>query len=137
MKRTIAIAFLAFSMAMELSSASAQSKAKATIPFNFQVGSASLPAGSYVIEYIGERQIWFHNQDSHQAAAALAMTTSGDSEAPAKLVFNRYGSRYFLNKTVAAGGEDEMTFVPSRLEKSVRAEEASRRDEGQTLVALK
>jgi hypothetical protein len=137
MKRTIAIAFLASTMVMALSTASAQSKAKATIPFNFRVGSALLPAGSYEIDSSQTRVIWFHSEDGHSNAAVLAVSTSGETKAAEKLVFNRYGDRYFLSETRNASGESEMTFARSKLEKSIRSEQASRNNEGQTLVALK
>jgi len=137
MKRTIAIAFLASTMIMALSSASAQGKARATIPFNFRVGSALMPAGSYDIESTDSRVIWFRNQNGHATVAALAMTTSGETAPPARLVFNRYGDQYFLSEALKANGESEKKFAPSKLEKSVRAEEASLKAEGQTLIALK
>lgn len=137
MKRIIAIAFFASTMIMALSSASAQGKAKATIPFNFRVGSAVLPAGPYLIEYTASRVVWFHSQDGRQHAVVLATTTNGAIAPPEKLVFNRYGDRYFLSETLASSGESEMTFAPSKLEKSIRTEEANLKSAGQTLVALK
>jgi hypothetical protein len=137
MKRTIGIAIFAATMGMALSNASAQSKSKATIPFNFRVGSALMPAGSYTIEYTQPRVVWFRNLDGHKSAVALATTTSGDAVPPAKLVFHRYGDQYFLSETRTSSNESEMTFAPSRLEKNIRSEEAIRRDEGQSLVALK
>ena len=93
--------------------------------------------GSYEIESTQPRVILFRNQNGHENAVAVAATTSGSTARAKKLVFNRYGDQYFLSKTIAADGEDEMTFVPSKLEKSVRAEEASLKTEGETLIALK
>jgi hypothetical protein len=137
MKRTIAIAFLASTMFMALTSASAQGKSKATIPFNFRVGSALLPAGAYVIESTDSRVICFRNENGHATAMAVAMTTSGATAPATKLVFNRYGDQYFLSETLTASGESQKKFAPSKLEKSARAEEARLQTEGQTLVALK
>ncbi len=137
MKRTIGIAIFAATLGMALSNASAQSKSTATIPFNFRVGSALMPAGAYEIEYTQPKVVWFRSLDGHESALALATTTSGDAVPPAKLVFRKYGNQYFLGETRTSSNESEMTFAPSRLEKSIRSEEASRRDEGQILVALK
>jgi hypothetical protein len=137
MKRTIALAFFASTMFMALTSASAQGRAKATIPFEFRVGSALMPAGSYVIEYSDTNKVWFRNQDGRETAVALANTSTGDVVPPAKLVFNKYGERYFLSETLAANGHDAMTFVPTKLEKSIRSEEASNQAEGRVLIALK
>jgi hypothetical protein len=137
MKRTIAIAFFASTMIMALSSASAQGKGKATIPFDFRVGSAALPAGSYVIEYTASKVVWFHSQDGRKHVLALAASSSGDIEPPERLVFNRYGDRYFLSETRTSSGESEMTFAPSKLERNIRTEEASLKNAGQSLIALK
>ena len=137
MNRTLKIAFLASAMLTAVCSASAQGKAKATIPFDFRVGSALMPAGSYQIEYSDSNKVWFHRLDGRENAVALANTTVGDVAPPAKLVFNRYGNHYFLSETLAANGQDEMTFAQSKLEKSIRAEEAAAKNEGRTLIALK
>jgi len=137
MKPTIAIAFLASTMLMALTSASAQGKSRANIPFDFRVGSALLPAGAYEIESTDPRVVWIRNQNGHGSVVALAMTTSGETKPAARLVFNRYGEQYFLSETLTASGESEQKFAPSKLEKSVRAEEASLETEGRVQIALK
>jgi len=137
MKQTIAIALCVATMILASSCASAQSYAKATIPFDFRVGSALMPSGTYLIDSSHPRTLWVRSQDGHANAVILASATSGSTRAAQKLVFHRYGSQYFLTETRRANGESEMTFGPSKLEKSIRSEEARRKDEGQTTVALK
>jgi hypothetical protein len=135
MKRTIAVAFLAAAVNIALSSASAQTTVKANIPFNFRVGSTSMPAGDYRIKTTESGLVWIDRSDGSAYAFALAMTYSATP--PVKLVFNRYGSQYFLRKTLNANGEDQSTFGESKLEKRIRVEEARLQDEGKTLIALK
>jgi hypothetical protein len=137
MKPTIAIAFLASTMLMALTSASAQNKSRANIPFDFRVGSALLPAGSYDIDSSDSHALWIRNQNGHGSVVALAMITSGETTPAARLVFNRYGEQYFLSETLTASGECEKKFAPSKLEKGVRAEEASLETEGRVQIALK
>ena len=137
MKQTIAIAFCAAAMILASSSVTAQSYAKATIPFDFRVGSALMPSGTYVIDSSQPRTLWVHSEDRRANAVILASSASGSTRAAHKLVFHRYGNQYFLTETRRADGESEMTFGPSKLEKSVRSEQARRRDEGQIIVALK
>ena len=137
MKRTIAITFLSSILAMAATAAFAQGSSTATIPFNFRVGSALLPAGSYEIRHLEANVVTFRNLDGRGSAIALATTTTGDTAAVSKLVFNRYGERYFLNETVSMRGAGEMTFAPTRLEKSIQAEEAMLATEGRVLVATK
>ncbi|HUH64212.1 MAG TPA: hypothetical protein VLZ50_14495 [Terracidiphilus sp.] len=136
MRRTIAAVFLASTMIWALSSASAQTSARANIPFNFRVGSALMPAGSYEIKCPQSGVISFYNRDGHGSALAVATTKKG-TLAPVKLVFNRYGDRYFLSQTLAASGESEMTFAPTRLEKSIQVEEAGVDTNRHILIALK
>ena len=137
MKQTIAIAFCAATMMVAASCATAQSYAKATIPFDFRVGSALLPSGNYMIDSSHPRTLWVRSEDGHANAVILAASTSGSTRAAYGLVFHRYGNQYFLTETRQANGESDMTFGPSKLEKNVRAEEALRSGERQTIVALK
>lgn len=137
MKRTFAFTFLASMLITAASAVSAQSKSTATIPFNFRVGSALMPAGSYEILHVESNVVSLRNLDGHGNAIAMATTTTGDTAAVVKLVFNRYGERYFLNETVSKNGAGEMTFGPTKLEKSIRAEEASVQSEEKVLVATK
>lgn len=137
MKRTIVMAILSAAVSLAASSATAQSQAKVTIPFNFRVGSALMPAGTYLVDYPRPYVISFYNLAGHGNAQALATTATGDSVPPRKLVFNRYGNEYFLKETLTASGESEMTFAPTKLERSIRAEEARLQNEGQALVASK
>jgi hypothetical protein len=137
MKRIIAIAFCAATMILASSGASAQSTAKATIPFDFRVGSQLLPSGSYVIDSSHPRALWVRSQDGRASAVVLANTASGSTRAPHQLVFKRYGKEYFLRETRLANGESELTFGPSKLEEKTRSRELSMKDEGQSLVAVK
>jgi hypothetical protein len=137
MKPRIAIAVAAATLLMTFSSASAQTKATANIPFNFRVGSALMPAGAYDIESPDSRVLWLRNRNGHDTAVAVAMTTAGSTTPPVKLVFNRYGDRYFLSETLTANGESDKKFSPSKLEKSIRTEASSLNTQGRSLIALK
>jgi hypothetical protein len=137
MKRIIAIAFLATVMGAAASSASAQNTSKVTIPFAFRVGSALMPAGDYRVQSTDEHVLWLYNEDGRESALAVATTTSGSTAPAKKLVFNRYGERYFLSAALNAQGENQKTFSPSKLEQSIRAEQASIGSEGRVLLAAK
>ncbi len=137
MKRIIAIAFLASVVVAAASSAEAQTESRVTIPFAFQLGSASMPAGDYRVVSTSEGALWVRSKDGRQSATVLANTTSGSTAPARKLVFNRYGSYYFLSAVLDGRGENQKTFAPSKLEQSIRAEEASLNHEGQVLLAVK
>jgi hypothetical protein len=107
-----------------------------TIPFSFHVGGASLPAGTYVIEYPMSTVISLKNLNGRDNASVFATTKSG-SVPPRGLVFNRYGNEYFLRETLTARGESEMTFAPTKLERSISVKEAQLQNQGPTLAASK
>lgn len=137
MKRIIAIGFMAVAMIAATSSAFAQYASTADIPFNFRVGSTLMPAGTYTIRFDQSSAIWLYNPDRHVSAVTLATNASGSNAAPETLVFNRYGDQYFLSETYGRNRSNHRTFGESKLERNVRAEEASLKSETPVLVATK
>jgi hypothetical protein len=93
---------LAMSLALLMSTAAqAQSThLKITVPFEFTAGTVQLPAGEYEVTAVGPwggLTLLVHNLNSN--AGTLVLSTSCLSQKPAadpKLVFYRYGQRYFL-----------------------------------------
>ena len=123
MKRTGISAFV-FGMLLAVSavSASAQSLrsvAEAKIPFGFRVGDASLPAGEYSILTNGSGMVLIRNDQAKKGVFALGNTRVPASEAPAQLVFNRYGEDYFLSQ-VDLFGDSTISLVPSKVEREHR-----------------
>src|SRR5437660_3095128 len=98
----IAMMILAGFVAM--SSAKAQTSASrhliATIPFEFSVGDKAMPAGDYTVRQINPASdravLQLRRKDG--SASAMVQTTSilGKTQESAKLVFHRYGDRYFF-----------------------------------------
>lgn len=136
MKRTLAIASFAAAMIMASTGASAQTKAQATIPFDFAVGSTLMPSGLYDIESPQPGVIWLHEHNGQANVLSVAVTSQSVAT-PAKLIFNKYGDQYFLHETRAANGDVEMTLPTTKLEKRVRAQEARLENEQKTAIALK
>ncbi|WP_157467756.1 hypothetical protein [Edaphobacter aggregans] len=86
-----------------LMSAAAQAQTthlKITVPFEFTAGNVQLPAGEYEVMAVGRwggPTLSIRNLNSN--AGTLVLSTSCRSQKPAadaKLVFYRYGQRYFL-----------------------------------------
>ena len=91
----------------------------ANVPFEFQVQDRALPAGTYTVqEATASGVIMLRNEETGKAINILApvpmSATSGDS----KLVFNRYGDRYFLSQ-VWLGGDVGHGLYKSHLEKEM------------------
>ena len=75
---------------------------RADIPFNFAVGSKTYPAGTYEIGSVdsaNNKTLLLKARDG--SASAMINSNTAESLKPAnktKLVFNRYGDRYFLSQ---------------------------------------
>ena len=69
----------------------------AKVPFNFTVGHDQLPSGTYTISRDPWGQVTVKSMERH---FAVTVTTTFEPDLPMgdKLVFRRYGDRYFLSK---------------------------------------
>jgi hypothetical protein len=95
---------------------------KIEIPFNFTANGAKLPAGQYTITGLGIAGEALAIRNADQKAETLVMghrceslTTSQQS----KLVFHRYGDRYFLAQVWTAGNDAGRELPKSRQEVEV------------------
>ena len=77
---------------------------QASIPFEFRIGSTVLPSGEYSIRHSGG--LLFVKQTGGDHKGGIFMTVGEDrpagSKAASTLLFNRYGSTYFLSKVWSA-----------------------------------
>ena len=72
---------------------------RASIPFNFAVGSKTLPAGTYDVGTIENGMLLLQARDG--SSSMIVGSNAAEHLKPAdktKLVFNQYGSRYFLSE---------------------------------------
>src|SRR5829696_2599036 len=88
---------------------SSTQKVIASIPFAFNVGKTTLPAGKYTITVINassDRKI-LQIRSLNGRSSAMILTTGiiGHASDDAKLVFERYGDRYFFAHAQMAGDE--------------------------------
>ena len=87
------------------------------IPFAFHVNDVTLPAGPYNVEAINPRMTRFANATTKQSVLVITpLSESGDSYKPT-LVFNRYGSDYFLSKMWF--GQSGRGFLPTAVERKL------------------
>lgn len=75
---------------------------RAEIPFVFEMRGATLPAGDFRIDFSEDRS-WFtikSLEDSKESAIGVTFSVALHKQSPneAKLVFNKYGDRYFLSQ---------------------------------------
>ena len=95
--------------------------AKATIPFNFNVGDRWVPAGRYKItlDMTNPSVIFIHSEDGK--IALLAVTQSDEPRSGAgRLVFTKYGDQYFLHEILCSRCGMNLAFAGSKHEKLAR-----------------
>jgi hypothetical protein len=96
------LATLSLLFALTIVSAQAQSANRITahMPFDFQVGAKTLPAGDYSVRRLSSNALLIESADGQQSAVAQApRNVEGNANAKPsteKLVFRRYGDQYFL-----------------------------------------
>ena len=135
MKRIIAIALFAASSLAAAGNLSAQEHmVKANIPFDFTVNNKVLPAGTYTISSLSPNAVEVRNMNGHIAELSLVQNDDKRSKTPV-LVFQRYGSQYFLHEILAANSLN--VTVPASKREQRRQQEAKLQESGQTLIALK
>lgn len=116
-----------------LSSASGQTSGApqmtANIPFDFNVGDKTLPAGDYTVRCINpasdQKALQLLARDG--GARVLVQTNSviGKTSENAKLVFNRYGDRYFFAQAWLPADNTGLQAPKSGYEKRIARELAT------------
>jgi hypothetical protein len=137
---SLAILLSAIAMGLLVSTRSghAQSRPKvtATIPFAFQAGSRHMPAGFYNIYMLSEHVVLFRAANGN-ASGFLMVTPSYDGKVQeqGRLVFHRYGDRYFLREVWDPGSNHGVISDATSEEKEIlRAK--NQQSATQTQVAL-
>jgi hypothetical protein len=101
-------------------SASAQTTtiAKVTIPFDFQAGKQSLPAGTYLVDSESPNLILLKGPG--KASGFVLMHAASRSKAPdhGMLSFDRTGGQYYLRQIWTAGNSTGLECPKSHAEKA-------------------
>jgi hypothetical protein len=106
----------------------AQTKAVANIPFAFAVSGKTIPAGQYTIQHAAKTnnfQLVLQNTANGESVMVLAPTNTASymttDKVEAKVVFHRYGDRYFFSEIWTADGSLSGKVQPSKLERETRS----------------
>lgn len=127
----------AFTVSTQAQTAGAQ-RVVANIPFAFNVGNKNLPAGKYSITVLNptsDRKI-LQVRSTTGKSSAMIMTTAviGNLSDDAKLVFQRYGDRYFFAQAQMAGDSTSLAAVKSNAERAQRQVLAAARKQSVVVV---
>jgi hypothetical protein len=137
MKHIIKLALLAAFSFLSISGASAQAIARAEIPFDFSCQRQAMPRGEYTISMLQERFIQLSSKDGKTHAVSLFEPNVKIGGPSTKLVFHRYGDRYFLNEVQTANRELGMKLLTSKAERQTRLNETGFHRGDTAFIALR
>ena len=100
----------------------------ADIPFEFVVGAQALPAAEYRVRPATARGSGVLLQSTEANDAAIRLTNALEprkNNTHARLVFHRYGNRYFLAEVWTGGDDLGLQLIKSRQERAIEREPAT------------
>jgi hypothetical protein len=118
--------------------ARAQENMVVNVPFAFVAGQAALPAGEYRINIsFGSPSLLLTPVDNPGASAIVVTmpTQANEPSSDSKLVFHRYGNRYFLSECWRAGSSSGRQLRKSEREKEIALAASIKTPEQVTLTA--
>ena len=93
------------------------------IPFSFNVGGKTFPAGEYIVgpnrkDY---DKVWLvQSLDGHTSALIATISVrASETQEKTKLVFHKYGDQYFLSQIWTAGGNSGRELIMPRQEREL------------------
>ena len=113
-------------------------KVVANIPFAFNVGNTNLPAGKYTITVLNptsDRKILQIRSTNGRSAMIVTTPLMGNASDETKLVFQRYGDRYFFAQAKMAGDSTSLAAVKSSAERAQKQAIAAARIKSVVIVA--
>ena len=116
--------------------AQAQEPLVVNIPFDFVAGNTHLPAGEYAVQVSGPTGSMILISRKDATASAFIGTNAAASIAPqaqSKLIFNRYGDRYYLSQVWQQGYAQGRQLSKSAREKEV-LQSTDIQDQGQVIL---
>ena len=127
--KTIAIAVVILAGSFISANAQVHNRVRVTLPFDFHIKDQTLPAGEYMLESLnpqsGGSTIAFRSLDG-KLNRAIAMNPVGSPQqkpvAPS-LVFNRYGSEYYLSEIRNPAEALSLTAPTTKTERELAAKQ--------------
>jgi hypothetical protein len=122
----VLVVALAAATAAATTPAQTANRIVANVPFEFSVGYKTMPAGEYQIRIVNSANdaLLIQSADSKSSALRLSEATSRKKNKDVKLVFHRYGERYFLAE-VWNGTDTGRQLLRSQEEKGIERELAA------------
>jgi hypothetical protein len=101
----------------------------ANIPFDFNVGTKTLPAGEYTIVQVnpasGSAVLQLRSKDGSGSAMVQMNPVMGKASDSAHLVFHRYGNQYFFSQSWIDGEGSGLQAPKPRVERELASIKAT------------
>ena len=126
----IALAVLVCSMAVAANAQNSGRKSLvANVPFQFNVGDTTLPAGEYTIAQTNPSSdcvvMQIRANDGSRSLLVQMSSVTGKTADASTLVFHRYGNKYFFAQAWIDGESEGLNAPGSRAERATRKEMAA------------
>ena len=137
----IAMIVLVGSMAVAVrAQTSGRTRLIANIPFQFNVGNKTLPAGEYTVTQVNAASdnavLQLRSKDGRASAMLQMICVIGKTQEGAKLIFNRYGNQSFFAQAWVDGDNTGLQAPKSGTERAAKRELAGIKAKTET-VALR
>lgn len=98
MKRNIfgALTMLVLALVANVPVVNAQSRAKADVPFAFNVAQSSFPNGTYTISVVNGNEMQIRNDQTNATVFLITQHKESLKSQNPRLVFHKYSDKYFL-----------------------------------------
>ena len=110
----------------------------ANIPFDFNVGNKTMPAGEYTLSQVNpasdQAVLQFRSKDGHAGVMVRMASVIGRAQESSKLIFNSYGNRYFFAQAWIDGDNSGLQAPKSRAERAVERELAGNGRKTETIA---
>jgi hypothetical protein len=107
---------------------SSHTELRANIPFQFNVGDKTLPAGEYTVRQLNLRSdravLQIRRKDGSASVMVQMNFVNGRARESAKLTFHRYSNEYFFAEAWVDGDATGLGAPKSRAERAAEAETA-------------
>ena len=127
---TIAILVLVGSMAAAAQAQTAHRAAvRVSIPFQFNAGNTTMPAGDYLVRQLntdsGAATLQLSRKDGGANVIINMIGSIGDGQAMTNVMFRRYGDRYYFGEVWIDGDKDGLQAPRSKAERAAKQELAA------------
>ncbi len=122
------IVVLALATAVASPNPQSANRVVADIPFEFSVGYKTMPAGKYSVRTVTTAgdALMIQSADGKSSAVRLSQATErAKNKSHARLVFHKYGERYFLAEVWNGAGRSGRELLKSQEERAIERELAS------------